>query len=304
MIAYIVCIDYMSQFVSGFESTLPECVTKGGPEDLSKHNEEKCEEAEENLAACDADCSPATLCTQSDKQIGKLWDKFDKKCLKKGYATTLSGCQPEENSEHKSNDRHCGKLEQELANCGVNCPVDGGWGDFGDWSECSVECGVGEMTRERECDNPAPENGGAKCEGAGTETMECQMDPCPEEDTEEEDEPEEAELKEEEEEDEIEETKLKKRNGGAELKGDDLEPCPRCGRMRSQRSRNGGAERKGDDPCPLDPCTWCDCDGSEEKKPEEMELKKRNGGTELKGDDLEPCPRCGRIRSQRSRNRE
>merc|ERR550537_2189951 len=98
----------------GFESTLPECVTKGGPEDLSKHNEEKCEEAEENLAACDADCSPATLCTQSDKQIGKLWDKFDKKCLKKGYATTLPGCQPEEDSEHKSNDRHCGKLEQEL----------------------------------------------------------------------------------------------------------------------------------------------------------------------------------------------
>ena len=57
--------------------------------------------------------------------------------------------------------------------------VDGGWGDYGDWSECSAECGGGTQTRTRECNNPAPEHGGADCEGTGSETRTCNTQECP-----------------------------------------------------------------------------------------------------------------------------
>ena len=53
------------------------------------------------------------------------------------------------------------------------CTVDGGWSDFGDWSECSADCGGGTQTRTRTCTNPAPANGGAYCVGSATETQDC-----------------------------------------------------------------------------------------------------------------------------------
>ena len=52
-------------------------------------------------------------------------------------------------------------------------PRDGGWTEFGDWSECSAECGGGTQTRTRTCTNPAPARGGADCVGEGEETREC-----------------------------------------------------------------------------------------------------------------------------------
>ena len=57
-------------------------------------------------------------------------------------------------------------------------PVDGGWSDFGDWSECSNDCGKGTQTKTKLCNNPAPANGGADCEGEDSETQECTQE-CP-----------------------------------------------------------------------------------------------------------------------------
>ena len=42
--------------------------------------------------------------------------------------------------------------------------VDGGWGAWGSWTSCSKTCGGAMITRERNCDNPAPENGGKPCD--------------------------------------------------------------------------------------------------------------------------------------------
>ena len=62
------------------------------------------------------------------------------------------------------------------------CPVavDGGWSDFGPWSECSADCGGGVQTRTRTCTNPAPANGGADCVGDDTETQLCNTFVCSE----------------------------------------------------------------------------------------------------------------------------
>ncbi|XP_066271469.1 uncharacterized protein [Branchiostoma lanceolatum] len=76
----------------------------------------------------------------------------------------------------------CVGLAQEVQACdtGVSCPVDGGWSDWGPWSDCSVTCGVGEETRDRTCTNPAPANGGVDCVGLAQEAQACDTGvPCP-----------------------------------------------------------------------------------------------------------------------------
>ena len=68
----------------------------------------------------------------------------------------------------------------ETQDCNTHeCPVSGGWSDFGDWSECSADCGGGTQIRTRTCTNPAPANGGADCVGDATETKDCNTNPCP-----------------------------------------------------------------------------------------------------------------------------
>ena len=56
--------------------------------------------------------------------------------------------------------------------------VDGNWGAWGEWEECSVTCGVGAQYRWRECDDPPPGNGGEYCPGDNYQARECNRDPC------------------------------------------------------------------------------------------------------------------------------
>jgi len=68
----------------------------------------------------------------------------------------------------------------ETGPCNENpCPIDGGFSEWDEWSACTVECGGGDQTRSRRCDNPVPEFGGLECEGDFTECQRCNMDPCP-----------------------------------------------------------------------------------------------------------------------------
>lgn len=43
--------------------------------------------------------------------------------------------------------------------------VNGGWGDWQAYSECSRTCGGGVSSSERECNNPVPKHGGRFCLG-------------------------------------------------------------------------------------------------------------------------------------------
>ena len=70
--------------------------------------------------------------------------------------------------------------------CLIEPLVDGGWtlfGDWTDWSDCSVSCGGGQRTRthSRTCTNPKPQHGGQKCTGSSKETsaVSCNSETCP-----------------------------------------------------------------------------------------------------------------------------
>ncbi|KAG9332402.1 hypothetical protein JZ751_014500 [Albula glossodonta] len=53
------------------------------------------------------------------------------------------------------------------------CPVHGGWGPWGEYSRCSVTCGLGAQVKRRVCDSPAPKHGGHACPGEATSTKIC-----------------------------------------------------------------------------------------------------------------------------------
>ncbi|XP_055305519.1 semaphorin-5A isoform X2 [Sitodiplosis mosellana] len=57
--------------------------------------------------------------------------------------------------------------------------IDGGWGPFGAWSECSQPCGAGFRFRRRICNDPIPD-GGLDCPGCAIDYELCNTQPCPE----------------------------------------------------------------------------------------------------------------------------
>ncbi|XP_013879264.1 SCO-spondin isoform X2 [Austrofundulus limnaeus] len=58
------------------------------------------------------------------------------------------------------------------------CHVDGGWSQWGTWSECSLPCVGGVTFRRRLCNNPAPQNGGRGCLGVAEQQKECNKQMC------------------------------------------------------------------------------------------------------------------------------
>ncbi|MEQ2276858.1 hypothetical protein XENORESO_012664 [Xenotaenia resolanae] len=57
--------------------------------------------------------------------------------------------------------------------------VNGGWGMWGPWGDCSRTCGGGVQYSFRACDNPLPKNGGKYCEGKRIQYRSCNTEVCP-----------------------------------------------------------------------------------------------------------------------------
>ncbi|GFO12445.1 A disintegrin and metalloproteinase with thrombospondin motifs 3, partial [Plakobranchus ocellatus] len=73
-------------------------------------------------------------------------------------------------------DREC--LNQRCQYVGTMQPVDGNWGLWASWTDCSSECGVGIRKRSRVCNNPAPAYNGKKCEGPDWDWETCVNKTC------------------------------------------------------------------------------------------------------------------------------
>ncbi|XP_076172003.1 A disintegrin and metalloproteinase with thrombospondin motifs 9 isoform X2 [Ptiloglossa arizonensis] len=58
-------------------------------------------------------------------------------------------------------------------------PVDGQWGEWGRYGECSRSCGGGVKKKYRECNDPLPQNGGNYCVGDRVKYRSCGTRECP-----------------------------------------------------------------------------------------------------------------------------
>ncbi|KAK7888871.1 hypothetical protein WMY93_024431 [Mugilogobius chulae] len=57
--------------------------------------------------------------------------------------------------------------------------IDGGWGAWSPWEECSRTCGGGVSSSVRHCDSPRPTIGGKYCLGERKRFRSCNIDDCP-----------------------------------------------------------------------------------------------------------------------------
>ena len=63
----------------------------------------------------------------------------------------------------------------------INALVNGTWGDWSEYGECTKKCGSGEKSRSRQCDSPPPSHGGLDCDGSNewVELTTCNTHACP-----------------------------------------------------------------------------------------------------------------------------
>jgi len=52
-------------------------------------------------------------------------------------------------------------------------PINGGFTEWSEWSDCDASCGDGQQTKSRTCTNPEPANDGDDCIGEKTEVQSC-----------------------------------------------------------------------------------------------------------------------------------
>ncbi|XP_034943192.1 A disintegrin and metalloproteinase with thrombospondin motifs 7 isoform X2 [Chelonus insularis] len=113
----------------------------------------------------------ASVCSPLQEICSKLWCIVDGSCI-----TMLHPAAP---------GTHCGKhmwCQNQKCVPIVDRPsqIDGGWGKWGNWTECSRTCGAGVSIMERKCDHPRPAHGGKFCIGERRRYKICNTDPCPE----------------------------------------------------------------------------------------------------------------------------
>uniref|UniRef100_A0A0B7A791 Uncharacterized protein n=1 Tax=Arion vulgaris TaxID=1028688 RepID=A0A0B7A791_9EUPU len=59
------------------------------------------------------------------------------------------------------------------------CPVDGNWSEWSEFSDCSSTCGPGVSRKTRRCDSPLPQFGGKNCPGSESFIKKCEVVRCP-----------------------------------------------------------------------------------------------------------------------------
>ncbi|XP_038054531.1 coadhesin-like [Patiria miniata] len=70
----------------------------------------------------------------------------------------------------------CDGTSEDWESCDTNITceaVNGRWSEWGEWQNCSIFCSVGYVTRHRTCTNPAPQYGGAPCNGTSEDWHPC-----------------------------------------------------------------------------------------------------------------------------------
>ncbi|NWV42606.1 HMCN1 protein, partial [Grantiella picta] len=132
----------------------------------------KCEGSDIQTDFCNSDPCPV----HGNWGPWSSWGTCSRTC-NGGQARRYRSC---DNPRPASGGRACAGADVQLQRCSTElCPVDGNWGQWQSWSQCSASCGGGEQTRVRLCSSPAPLNRGRPCPGDSSQISRCNTQACP-----------------------------------------------------------------------------------------------------------------------------
>jgi hypothetical protein len=163
---------------NGFDGFGRQCKDSNGLDKLS----------EEESATCFGYCPPVNGNWGEWTSFGQCMDTADYRvtaeCGDQGNKKRTRECNnpSPENGGQKCKDGNGNNnlSEEESAACFGFCPpVNGGFSDWSEWSACSESCAGGDQTKTRTCTNPAPEYGGAACDGQTFDAQQCNEHACP-----------------------------------------------------------------------------------------------------------------------------
>ena len=111
---------------------------------------------ERNGAACSGPSTENIDCKQPDRreECSRVFRCNDGQCVPKHWVC--------------DGDSDCRDRSDELCR-------NGGWSQWSNWTCTSRSCDSCQLTRGRQCNNPAPERNGAACSGPSTENVDCKQ---------------------------------------------------------------------------------------------------------------------------------
>ncbi|KAB5517168.1 hypothetical protein PHYPO_G00186550 [Pangasianodon hypophthalmus] len=137
-----------------------------------KHGGRQCEGNDVHIDFCNSEPCPI----HGNWGPWSTWGSCSRTC-NGGQMRRYRTC---DNPRPANGGRACAGTDTEIQKCStLSCPVDGNWSPWQPWGECSASCGIGERTRVRFCNNPAPTNKGRPCPGDSTQLSRCNIQPCP-----------------------------------------------------------------------------------------------------------------------------
>ncbi|XP_045905935.1 hemicentin-1 [Micropterus dolomieu] len=137
-----------------------------------QHGGRQCEGNDVQIDFCNSDPCPIS----GNWGPWTSWGSCSKTC-NGGQMRRYRSC---DNPRPANGGRACAGADTQLQRCSTsNCPVDGTWGSWQPWGECSASCGGGQSTRVRLCNNPSPSNSGRPCPGDSSQLSRCNTQACP-----------------------------------------------------------------------------------------------------------------------------
>ncbi|KAM7409728.1 hypothetical protein PAMA_001291 [Pampus argenteus] len=137
-----------------------------------QHGGRQCEGNDVHIDFCNSDPCPII----GNWGPWSSWGSCSKTC-NGGQMRRYRTC---DNPRPANGGRACAGADTQIQRCSTaNCPVDGNWGSWQPWGECSASCGGGERTRVRLCNSPSPGNGGRPCPGDSSQLSRCNSQACP-----------------------------------------------------------------------------------------------------------------------------
>ncbi|XP_051232997.1 hemicentin-1 isoform X2 [Dicentrarchus labrax] len=137
-----------------------------------QHGGRQCEGNDVHIDFCNSDPCPIS----GNWAPWSSWGSCSKTC-NGGQMRRYRTC---DNPRPANGGRACAGADTQIQRCSTAyCPVDGNWGSWQPWGECSASCGGGERTRVRLCNSPSPSNAGRPCPGDSSQLSRCNSHACP-----------------------------------------------------------------------------------------------------------------------------